>query len=105
MEKRNITITLDKAKEWYNSDNTTLKDLALQAFSRDEIRTTRGGVERYIFNRKLPNNETSDVLAGLSAQNRRRIRKSIDQHTTKSKRPRKKRTFPFRPSRPRLFSE
>lgn len=37
MEKRNITITLDKAKEWYNSDNTTLKDLALQAFSRDEI--------------------------------------------------------------------
>lgn len=37
MKKRSITITLEKAREWYNSGNTALKDLALQAFSRDEI--------------------------------------------------------------------
>ena len=37
MEKRNITVTLEKAKEWYNSNNESLKEIALQAFSRDEI--------------------------------------------------------------------
>lgn len=37
MEERNITITLEKAKEWYNSGNTSLKEVALQAFSRDEL--------------------------------------------------------------------
>ena len=35
--ERNITITLEKAVEWYNSDNDTLKEVALQAFSRDEL--------------------------------------------------------------------
>ena len=37
MEKRNITITLEKAVEWYNSGNDSLKEVALQAFSRDEL--------------------------------------------------------------------
>lgn len=37
MEKRNITITLEKAVEWYNSDNDSLKELALQAFTKDEL--------------------------------------------------------------------
>lgn len=31
MVKRNITITLEKAIEWYNSGDESLKDLALQA--------------------------------------------------------------------------
>lgn len=35
--ERNITITLEKAKEWYNSDNESLKEVALQAFSEDEL--------------------------------------------------------------------
>ena len=35
--KRNITITLEKAREWYNSDNELLKKLALQAFSKEEL--------------------------------------------------------------------
>lgn len=39
MEKRNITISLDKAKEWFNSNNETLKELALQAFSEEELTT------------------------------------------------------------------
>lgn len=37
MKTRNIKITLDKARKWYNSGNTTLKELALQAFSKDEL--------------------------------------------------------------------
>ena len=37
MKERNITITLNKAKEWFNSENATLKDIALQAFDKDEL--------------------------------------------------------------------
>ena len=37
MENRNITVTLDKAKEWFNSGNATLKEIALQAFSKEEL--------------------------------------------------------------------
>ena len=37
MEERNITVTLNKAKEWFNSGNATLKEIALQAFSKDEL--------------------------------------------------------------------
>jgi hypothetical protein len=35
--ERNITITLEKAKEWYNSESTELKEMALQAFSKEEL--------------------------------------------------------------------
>lgn len=38
MKERNVTITLGKAKEWYNSNNTTLKELALQAFNELELK-------------------------------------------------------------------
>ena len=37
MEERNITVTLNKAKEWFNSGNATLKEIALQAFSKEEL--------------------------------------------------------------------
>lgn len=37
--ERNITITLEKAREWYNSDNISLKEVALQAFSEEELDT------------------------------------------------------------------
>ena len=36
MEK-NISVTLEKAREWYNSGNAALKDIALQAFDKDEL--------------------------------------------------------------------
>ena len=39
MEERNITVTLNKAKEWFNSGNATLKEFALQAFSEEELTT------------------------------------------------------------------
>lgn len=35
--ERNITITLEKAREWYNSDNKSLKEIALQTFTKDEL--------------------------------------------------------------------
>lgn len=38
MEERNITITIDKAIEWYNSENETLKKIALQVFSENELK-------------------------------------------------------------------
>lgn len=37
MKERNITITLNKAKEWFNSENATLKEIALQAFDENEL--------------------------------------------------------------------
>lgn len=37
MEERNVTVTLDKAREWFNSENATLKEIALQAFDKDEL--------------------------------------------------------------------
>ena len=37
MKERNVTVTLNKAKEWFNSGNATLKEIALQAFSKEEL--------------------------------------------------------------------
>ena len=37
MKERNVTVTLNKAKEWFNSGNATLKEIALQAFNKDEL--------------------------------------------------------------------
>lgn len=37
IDKRNISITLEQAKEWYKSENTTLKKLALIAFTEEEL--------------------------------------------------------------------
>lgn len=39
MESRNVTLTLQKAKEFYNSGNAALKEVALQAFTKEELTT------------------------------------------------------------------
>lgn len=39
MEEKNITITIDKAREWYNSGNSALKEVALQAFDENKLIT------------------------------------------------------------------
>lgn len=36
-EKRNITISLKEAREWYNSNNESLREIALKAYSEDEL--------------------------------------------------------------------
>ena len=39
METRNVALTLEKAKEFYNSGNTALREVALQAFTVEEPET------------------------------------------------------------------
>lgn len=35
--ERNVKISLEKAREWYNSDNESLREVALQAFKESEL--------------------------------------------------------------------
>lgn len=37
MEKRNITISLEEARNWYNGEDQTLRRLALQAYTEKEL--------------------------------------------------------------------
>lgn len=37
MESRNIKVNIEEAKQWYNSGNATLRTLALNAYSKDEL--------------------------------------------------------------------
>lgn len=37
MKQRVLTVSLDKAKEWYNSTNEELRELALQVFKEEEL--------------------------------------------------------------------
>ena len=37
-EKRNIQISLEEAREWYNSDDSFKKELALKAYKEEELR-------------------------------------------------------------------
>lgn len=37
MESRNIALTLEKAREWYNSGSADLREVALQAYTRNEL--------------------------------------------------------------------
>lgn len=37
-EERNIKVTLEQAIEWYNSGNSTLRTLALSAYTEDELK-------------------------------------------------------------------
>lgn len=41
MESRNVTLTLDKAKEFYNSGNNALREIALQAYTENELATPK----------------------------------------------------------------
>lgn len=37
MEKRNITVSLEEARNWYNGEDQTLRKLALQAYTEKEL--------------------------------------------------------------------
>ena len=41
MEERTVKLTLDKAKEFYRSSNVALKEVALQAFTKEELTTPK----------------------------------------------------------------
>ena len=40
MEKRNIQISLEEAKEWYNSGDSFKRELALKAYKKEELEET-----------------------------------------------------------------
>ena len=45
IEARCISITLEQAMEWYNSGNATLRTLALNAYTKDELELNYGLIE------------------------------------------------------------
>ena len=48
METRNISITLNQAIEWYNSKNATLRTLALNAYTKEELELDYNSIDREV---------------------------------------------------------
>ena len=48
METRNISVTLEQAREWYNSGNDTLRTLALNAYTKDELELDYNSIDREV---------------------------------------------------------
>lgn len=61
MESRNIALTLEKAREWYNSGSADLREVAVQAYTEEELTTPK-------FNEIKTFRDACDVL-GVSHAN------------------------------------
>ena len=48
METRNISVTLEQAREWYNSENDTLRTLALNAYTKEELELNYSLIESQV---------------------------------------------------------
>lgn len=48
METRNISVTLEQARKWYNSGNATLRELALNAYTKDELELDYNSIDREV---------------------------------------------------------
>ena len=48
METRNISVTLEQAREWYNSRNATLRTLALNAYTKEELELDYNSIDREV---------------------------------------------------------
>lgn len=67
METRNISLTLEKAKEWYNSDSADLKEVALQAYTEVELKTVHfSGIKSFKDACEALNLNVDDVMYDLS---------------------------------------
>lgn len=55
MEARNISVTFEQAREWYNSGNSTLRTLALNAYTESELMG-------YDYIKQLVKRETTSVI-------------------------------------------
>ena len=72
MEKRNITISLAEARDWYNSENQILRKLALQAYTEKELNEPQNfkevleslGVQSLNVGMKVNGKEVSSVEIG-----------------------------------------
>lgn len=49
-KKRNIKVTLEQAMEWYNSGNSTLRTLALGAYTKDELKLNFKYISSKVYN-------------------------------------------------------
>lgn len=72
MEKRNITISLEETREWYNGENQILRKLALQAYTEKELSEPQNfkevleslGVQSLNVGMKVNGKEVSSVEMG-----------------------------------------
>ena len=48
METRNISVTLEQAIKWYNSGNATLRELALNAYTKEELELDYNSIDREV---------------------------------------------------------
>ena len=48
METRNISVTLEQAIKWYNSGNDTLRTLALNAYTKEELEPNYNLIESQV---------------------------------------------------------
>lgn len=62
-----IAVTLKQAREWYNSDNATLKELALRAFKLTDILTRKMTFEEARKVLSMDEHEISSQLELLEA--------------------------------------
>ena len=46
--KRIISVTLEQAREWYNKGNATLRELALSAYTKDELEPDYNSIDREV---------------------------------------------------------
>ena len=72
MEKRNITVSLEEAREWYNGENQILRKLALQAYTEAELSEPQNfkevlkalGIQSINIGMKVNGKEVSNVEIG-----------------------------------------
>ena len=70
MEKRNITVSLEEARNWYNGEDQTLRKLALQAYTEKELNKPQNldeileslGVQNLALNMKLGGKDASSTV-------------------------------------------
>lgn len=68
--KRNITVSLEEARNWYNGENQTLRKLALQAYTEKELNEPQNfdeileslGVQSLNLNMKLGGKDASSTM-------------------------------------------
>ena len=53
MEKRNIELDINTAKEWYNGNDEALRNIALQAFTKKELTDLPNSWEEFCNNYKI----------------------------------------------------
>ena len=72
VEKRNITVSLEEAREWYNGENQTLRKLALLAYTEKELNEPQTfkdvlkslGIQSINIGMKVNGKEVSNVEIG-----------------------------------------